>query len=93
MARTFEVLNKGSLLWTEVPPGDVRKDDVVRVKDAGTVVSALSPVITNDPQTYIVFSDGTTSVVSDPDTPASVKIGVTVLHPNGGLEAIPLDTP
>ncbi len=86
-------MRKGNRRWTEVVPGDTRKDDIVRVKDSGTVVDAILPAVANDPQVYFVFSSGTISPVSDPDTPASVKIGVTVMHPDGGLQAIPLATP
>ncbi len=93
MARTFEIMRKGNRRWTEVVPGDARKDDIVRVKDSGTVVDAILPVVSNDPQVYFVVSDGTISPVSDPDTTASVKIGVTILHPDGGYHAIPLATP
>ncbi len=92
MARTFETINQGSLRWTEVDPSKVRRDDIVRVKDSGTVVDAITPAITTDPQVYVAFVDGTTSPVADV-VPNGVKIGVTILHPDGGLSVIPLATP
>ena len=93
MARTFEILRRSEPRWVEHPPGDARIGDVVRVKDAGTVVDAIDPAVPNDPQTYLVFTAGTTSVVNDVDSPASVKVGVTVHHPDGDVTVIPLVTP
>ena len=94
MARTFEILRRSEPRWVEHPPGDARIGDVVRVKDAGTVVSAILPVVPNDPQAYLVFTDGTTSVVNDTDDPLeSVKVGVSVFHPDGDVTVISLDSP
>lgn len=92
MARTFEVLRKKYPRWVEVAPGDVEPGDVVRVKDSGTVVSAADPEAADDPQAYFVFSGGTTSPVADTDS-GGVKVGVTILHPDGDLGVIPLVTP
>ena len=95
MTRSFEVLRPKLPYWREVSPGQVRQGDVVRVKDAGTVVAALADDVPDqgDPQTYFVFSNGTTSTVKDPDGPGSVEVGVSVLHPDGGVYVIPLETP
>ena len=94
MARTFEILRRNAPRWVEHPPGDVRAGDVVRVKDDGTVVDAIDPAVPDDPQVYLVFTDGTTSVVNDTDDPLeSVKVGVSVFHPDGDVTVIQLTTP